>query len=111
MAAYVSNIVIDVGSDFSQIYTLESSNDNSILDLNGCVINSQMRKHSASSKWIDFDAVIIDVPLGKIGIGLTNSVTTNIKPGRYIFDIVITKNSFTQKVVEGMALVREGATK
>lgn len=110
-AVYVSNIVINAGSDFSQIYDLESSSTNSFLELDGYTINSQMRKHSASSTWINFDATIINPALGQIGIGLTSLITKDIKPGRYIYDIVITKDSITTRVIEGMALVREGATK
>ena len=110
-AVYVSNIIINAGSDFNQIYTLESSSNNSFLELSGYTINSQMRKHSASSTWINFNTFIVNPASGQIGIGLSSSITRDIKPGRYIYDIVITKNSITTRVIEGMALVREGATR
>jgi len=110
-AVYVSNIVINAGSDFSQVYTLESSSNNSFLDLSGYTVISKMRKHSSSSTSISFNTSIINSALGQISIGLSNSITSNIKPGRYIYDIVITKNSVNTRVIEGMALVREGATR
>ena len=110
-AVYVSNIVINAGSDFNQVYTLESSNSNSPLDLTGYTVYSQMRKHSASSTYFNFNTSIVNVFMGTINIGLASSITSNIKPGRYIYDIVITKNSIATRVIEGMALVREGATK
>ena len=110
-AVYVSNIVINAGSDFSQVYTIESSSTNSSLVLNGYTVHSQMRKHSASSTWVDFDTAIVNSALGQINISLPSSTTVNIKPGRYIFDIIIVKNSITTRVIEGMALVREGATR
>ena len=110
-AVYVSNIVINAGSDFNQIYNLESSSSNSPLDLTGYTIRSQMRKHSTSSNYFNFNTSIINVLSGTINIGLTSSITINIKPGRYIYDIIVSKNSITTRVIEGMALVREGATK
>ena len=42
-AVYVNNLVINSGSDFSQSFTLEGS-DNSALNLTGYQVNAQMRK-------------------------------------------------------------------
>ena len=44
MAAYVSNIVIDVGADFEQTFNLEGSN-NAPLDLTGYFGAAIMKKH------------------------------------------------------------------
>jgi hypothetical protein len=44
-AVYVNNLVINAGSDFSQIFTLESSDTNSPLNLTGFTVQSQMRKY------------------------------------------------------------------
>ena len=48
MAAYVSNIVIDVGADFEQTFNLEGSN-NAPLDLTGYTGAAIMKKHPSSS--------------------------------------------------------------
>lgn len=112
-AVYVSNIVINSGSDFNQVFTLENTDSNSILDLTNYSAKSQFRKHSASSSYVEFDCSIISPLEGKILIGLSTSVTTYLKPGRYLYDIVITEpvSSSKTRVVEGMVLVREGVTK
>ena len=47
MAAYVSNIVIDVGADFNQTFNLEGSN-NAPLDLTGYTGAARMKKHPSS---------------------------------------------------------------
>ena len=47
MAAYISNIVIDAGADFNQIFNLEDS-ANSPLDLTGYSATSKLKKHPAS---------------------------------------------------------------
>lgn len=110
-AVYVSNIVINAGTDFSQTFTLESSNSNSALDLSGYSVDAQMRKWSGSSTSYTFTTSIVSSSEGKINILLDSSITSTIKPGRYIYDILITKNSITTRVIEGMVLVREGATR
>jgi hypothetical protein len=49
--------------------------------------------------------------LGKITISLTSSQTVDLKPGRYVYDVVITRDSVKTRVIEGMVLVREGVTR
>jgi hypothetical protein len=110
-AVYVSNIVINVGADFSQTFILDDSNTNSALNLTGYSVNSQMRKYTNSSTVYNFNATIPNPIEGTVGIGMTVGLTSTIKPGRYIYDIVVSDPGNTKtRVVEGMALVREGAT-
>jgi hypothetical protein len=113
-AVYVNNIVIDTGSNFIQSFDLESADTNSALNLTGYTANSQMRKYSGSSTAVNF-SVSISLPetLGRIIISLGSTETVNLKPGRYVYDILITETATSKKtrVVEGMALVREGVTR
>ncbi len=112
-AVYVNNLVINAGSDFSQTFTLEETESNSFLNLTDYQVNSQMRKWSGSFNAITFTA-FVEFPStnGRINISLTSEQTKNIKPGRYVYDVIIT-DSFGQKnkVIEGMVLVREGVTR
>ena len=111
-AVYVNNLVINSGSDFNQSFTLEGNN-NSPLNLTGYQVNAQMRKWAGSSTSITF-TTSIEFPSteGKILISLSSEETLDIKPGRYVYDVLIT-DSFGQKnkVIEGMVLVREGVTR
>jgi hypothetical protein len=98
MAVYSVNIVIDQGVDFTQSFTLESSASNAPTNLTGYTGAAQLRKHSASSKFYSFT--------------MTDEITKRIKPGRYIYDLLLTNpNGNKERVVEGSALVRESATK
>jgi hypothetical protein len=110
-AVYVSNIVINTGADFSQTFNLANSSDNSALNLTGYGVSSRMRKYSSSSTSYGFNVSIASSSEGTIAIGMSATAISQIKPGRYIYDIVIVSaNSVKTRVVEGMALVREGAT-
>lgn len=112
-AIYVNNLIINSGSDFSQTFTLESSSTNSALNLTNFEVDSQMRKWHGSSFAIQFDAeILFPLTSGKILLSLTSEQTKNIKPGRYVYDVLITDNFGTKsKVIEGMVLVREGVTR
>ena len=111
-AVYVNNLVINSGSDFSQTFNLEATDSSSPLNLTGCTVSAQMRKYAGSSTAITFTSSIPEPStLGKIVISLTSAATVNLKPGRYVYDVVITSDELKTRVIEGMVLVREGVTK
>lgn len=113
-ASYVSNIVINSGSSFSQSYDLVASDTNEGINLNGYTISSQLRKYSGSLTSVSF-ATTANLPLssGSIKISLTSEQTTSLKPGRYVYDVVLTKidDGTKTRVIEGMVLVSEGVTR
>ena len=111
-AVYVNNLVINSGSDFSQSFTLEGTN-NSPFNLTGYEVDAQMRKWSGSSTAITF-TTYIEFPStsGRILISLSSEDTVNIRPGRYVYDVMIADSvGIKNRVIEGMVLVREGVTR
>lgn len=113
-AVYVSNLVINGGTDFTQTFTLESSDSGSDFNLTGYRADALMRKHSGSSTSTVFATSIPDATGGNIQISLGSSITSSLKPGRYVYDVVVTSNNGSgtkTRVIEGMALVREGVTR
>lgn len=112
-AVYVNNLIVNSGADFNQYFTLEGSNANTSYDLTGYTVAAQMRKWAGSSTAIAFTATIESPSnLGKIELSLTAAQTTNLKPGRYVYDVVITDQyGIKYRVIEGMVLVTEGVTR
>ena len=111
-AVYVSNIVINQGSDFSQVFNLADPSNESI-DLSDYVFTAQMRKHAGSSVSTNLNpTVVIPSSDGTVRITLTDVQTSALKPGRYVYDILITDNTgIKTRVVEGSAIVREGVSR
>tara|TARA_B100000965_G_scaffold38871_1_gene28661 strand:- start:637 stop:978 length:342 start_codon:yes stop_codon:yes gene_type:complete len=111
-AVYVSNIVINQGADFSQVFNLaDESNDQ--INLTDFVLSAQMRKHAGSSVSTNLNPTVVSPPTsGGVRITLTDTQTSTLKPGRYVYDILITDTSgLKTRVVEGSAIVREGVTR
>jgi hypothetical protein len=108
MAVYVSNLVINSGVDFSQIFDLRNS-ANDIFSLSGCSVKSQMRKTPSSSSYYEFQVDVIDETEGKVRLSMGSTITSTIKSGRYVYDVLLTLSN-TKKVItlEGTALVRTG---
>ena len=111
-SAYVSNLVINAGVDFDQVFTLEDGANNAPIDLTNYGLSAQMRKHATATGVTTFTTSFYDAPNGKIQIGLSTSQTAALKPGRYVYDVVITNtNNMMERVVEGMVLVSPGVTR
>ena len=112
MTVYVSNIVVNSGVNFDQVFTLDNVNTNSALNLTNHSVKAQMRKHAGATGVTTFTASIFDAATGKIQIGLSTTTTASLKSGRYVYDVILTDPSnVMSRVVEGMVLVREGVTR
>lgn len=101
MAVYVSNLVINAGSNFSETFFIEG------VDLTGCALSAQLRKWDGSSNYSQFESQIINPSQGSIKLALSHQQTKLLKQGRYVYDaIVTTPFNYTNKILEGMVLVR-----
>ena len=109
MAAYVSNIVIDVGTDLFRHSILKTRN--APLDLTSYTGSSLMKKHPSSLTTTATFAVSFPSPTqGQLRISLGSTVTSGLKPGRYVYDVLISDGSIKTRVVEGSAIVTAGVT-
>jgi len=112
MAVYVVNLTIDQGTDFSQVFNLESSTSNAAVNLSDYTGSAQLRKHASSKKYYDFTVSFPDRGAGQVKIAMTDVITSRIKAGRYVYDLILTDSTGTkERAVEGTVLVRESATK
>lgn len=110
MAAYVSNIVIEAGADFNQQFNLEDIG-NAPLNLTGYTGASRMKKHHSSlSTAATFTVTFPNRVQGVMQIALTASTTAVLKPGRYVYDVLLSDGSEKTRVIEGSALVTAGIT-
>ena len=112
MAVYVNNLTVNAGVDFVQTFIIEDIDTNGPLDLTRYEIKAQMRKHAGAVGVTTFNAIIPNPETGKIQLWLSTTSTASLKPGRYVYDVVVTDTTdFMSKVLEGMVLVREGVTR
>ena len=110
MAAYISNIVIDAGADFDQVFNLESSS-NAPLDLTGFTATSKLKKHPASlTDKATFSVSFPNRTQGELKIALGSSITSTLKAGRYSYDVLLNDGSLKTRIVSGSAIVTAGVT-
>ena len=111
MASAVSNLIIYQGADFITDFTIENDNG-TLFDLTGYSVACQIKKHYTSSTSTTVTgAILTPATAGQIQLSLGNVVTTAMKSGRYVYDVVITSTTGQKtRVFEGSISVLEGVT-
>jgi len=107
-AVYVHNITIDSGTDYEQEYDMFEVGGK-VVDLANHTARAQIRKHRGSSTAVNFTVGFPDRSNGKVKLSIPSYVTSRLKPGRYLYDILFTKPGGTNEVIlEGSIRVRAG---
>ena len=71
-----------------------------------------MRKSHYSTTSSDFSVSITDAFNGEITMTMTSANTSNLTPGRYVYDLVMTSpTNIKTRVVEGIATVLPSVTR
>ncbi len=111
MAAY-ANLVIDQGSTFTTAVTVEDA-DGNIQNLSGFNAYASIRKTYRSVTSTGFDYIsITNTTAGEITLKLDGSTSQNMKPGRYVYDVIITSGAdVPTRVLEGQLEITPSVTR
>jgi len=105
---YTHNIKINTGSDYEQEYSMFEMGGKPV-DLTNFKASAQLRRHPGSDTAISFDVAFIDRAIGKIQLAIPNWVTSKLKSGRYVYDIIFTRPTGKKEMVlQGSAIVVKG---
>ena len=108
MAVYVRNLSIDSGADFSELLELTQTGGQ-VVNLTGFSAYSHMRKSPSSTKYTGIGVTLTDPANGKVTVSIAATVTSELKEGRYVWDLMLVRPNNTKTIgVEGTALVRVG---
>jgi hypothetical protein len=108
--AQIQNIYIDQGTTFSLSLMVNDQNGDP-KDLTDYTAAAQMRKSYYTNTSVSFTAEITLPEDGEVTISLTAVQTSAIKAGRYVYDIEITGEGETLRVLEGIVVINPEVTK
>jgi len=110
--AIIANLFIDQGTDFSIVVDVTDATGE-VLDLTGYSSAAQIRKtYGSSSAAASFSTSHGTPSAGKITMTLTDTQTTALASGRYVYDMNITSGAGVKtRVVEGQAILTPGVTR
>lgn len=106
MAVPAVNITIDQGADYEEVFTVTNP-DGSPLDLLGYACEATLSKFPGSVTSTSFGVGIV-TSAGQVVVSIANTITSELKPGRYYYNIftISNNNSKRKKIIEGNALIQ-----
>ena len=110
--AIIANLFIDQGTDFTVTVDVSDATGG-VLDLTGYSTAAQIRKtYGSSSAAASFTTNHGTPSAGKITMTLTDTQTSALASGRYVYDMNITSGAGVKtRVVEGQAILTPGVTR
>lgn len=110
MAAF-QELLIEQGASFSSIVNVEDT-AGAAINLYGYSAASQMRKSYYTTTNTSITATITSNAAGEITLSMTPANTSNLTPGRQVFDLLITSPAGEKtRVIEGIIVISPGVTK
>ena len=109
-ARTAENFSINQGANLNRTLTV-TTDGSTAYDISGLTLSGQMRKSYASeSASATFTISIVSGTAGTYKIQLSNSDTTSLDDGRYVYDVLVGSGMTVYRIVDGNILVRGGVS-
>ena len=109
--ATIQNITIDQDADYTETVTVKDSTG-TVVDLTGQTVTSKLRKTHVSTSATSFTTAIVSATDGTASITLTDTVTSGLTEGRYVWDLTTTTSAgLVTRRIEGRATVTPSVTR
>ena len=107
--AIKTNLSVDQGANFLyNVYLIDS--DGNPFDISGYSANSQLRTTYTSSSYVTITASV-DGANGIVTMSMNSHTTANLTNSRYVYDLELTSNNVTSRIIEGIISVNPGVTR
>lgn len=110
MSAININLTLEQGTDYEVDFNIRND-DGTALNLTGYGSSCYMRKHYTSSTVYPLTVTFGNRLAGEITVSMASSTTSQIKEGRYVYDVtLLSPNNIRTRVIQGNVLVSPGVT-
>ena len=112
MAAY-AELYLDQGTTFNNVINLTDDVTNAYINVAGYTVRSQMRRsYFSANASANITCTITDATNGEITMSMTAANTSNLKAGRYLYDVEIVDTlGNTSRILEGVISVTPEVTR
>lgn len=107
-----SELTVDQGANFESTIDLVND-DGSAINVAGYVFSGSIRKsYYSANATANLTITVVNSATGNINITLDAATTSNIKAGRYLYDVkMVDTFNITTRIVEGIITVTPQVTK
>lgn len=106
------DIVIEQGVKFQRTVQIKDKDENPV-DITDDTFSGQVRKrHNSTDETLRFNITVADAANGKISVSLSESETTAVEAGEYVYDMTWEPSVGNKvRLLEGIATVSPGVTR
>jgi len=103
------NITINQNADFRRSFQVKENNV--ILDITSYTFSGRLKQTFNATSYVDFTATVTDGPAGTFSVLLVDTVTADMDPGTWVYDIMMTDAATDKtRLIQGNAFVKQGVT-
>lgn len=104
---------LDQGTTFNKVITVKDANTNSLINVSGYTVTGQIRKSYYSANISgNLVCAVTDAGNGEITLTMTAANTSNLKDGKYVYDVkAVDANNTTTRLLEGILIVTPQVTR
>jgi hypothetical protein len=106
-------LYMDQGGSFVNTIELQDDATNARINIADYYFSSQMRRsYNSANASANLVCTIIDAVNGVVALSMTAANTSNLKAGKYVFDVkMIDDNNIKTRIVEGVIVVNPSVTR
>ena len=109
--ATIQNLTVDQDADFTQTLTVKDSTG-TVVDISGQTVTSKLRKTHLSTSSTSFTTALVSATDGTCSITLTDTVTSALTEGRYVWDLTTTTSGgLITRRIEGRVTITPSVTR
>jgi hypothetical protein len=103
-----ANIIIEQGTTFNVPLTLNDINGNPLV-VTSLTANAEMRRYYNAVNSTSFTTTLAN---GTLTLSMTAEATSNLYPGRYVYDVIVTDTTSNNisRIAEGVVTVKPSVT-
>lgn len=107
--AVKTNLTVDQGANFVyNVYLVDE--DGNVFDVSDYTGAAQLRKSYTSSNAVSMN-VSISGAEGLVTLTMNSTTTSTLNQNRYVYDVELTANNVTSRIIEGFVTVNPGVTR
>lgn len=112
MSSFIE-LYVDQGATFNHIINLTDDVNNDFMNIEGFIVESQMRRsYYSKNASANIVCTVTNPTTGEITLSLDAHTTQGLKPGKYLFDVKTTDTAnTTSRILEGIITVTPCVTR
>lgn len=111
MAGFVE-LYLDQGTDFTSTINVSDDVTNEYVNVAGYAVTSHLRRsYYSTNASASFTCSLGNTALGEIVLSMDSDTSANLKPGRYVFDVLADSGISKTRLLEGIITISPRVTR